>query len=224
MSVIIPAAGLGTRMKSYGPKSLIKINDTTIIEQQIKYINKFFYRPQIILVVGYQAEKVKLALKKKKITVVENKDWATTNVVSSIGLGLQHSIYNNVLIIYGDLVFNECTLKVPFGAYSMILTDTYGLMKDEEVGCTVSGNVVEHMMYDLPNKWAQIAYFTNKEKVLLDKISTEKKYDNYFGFEIINMIINSGGQFAVYNNQDIRITDIDSSKDLLRVEDILLCK
>ena len=32
ISVIIPAAGMGRRMKSYGPKPLIKIGNSTIIK------------------------------------------------------------------------------------------------------------------------------------------------------------------------------------------------
>ena len=31
-SIIIPAAGMGRRMKSYGPKPLIKIGNLTIIK------------------------------------------------------------------------------------------------------------------------------------------------------------------------------------------------
>ena len=37
LTVIIPAAGIGRRMKSYGPKSLIKIGNSTIIKNQIRF-------------------------------------------------------------------------------------------------------------------------------------------------------------------------------------------
>jgi UDP-N-acetylglucosamine pyrophosphorylase len=37
LSIIIPAAGVGYRMKSYGPKALIEVSkNTSIIEKQIK--------------------------------------------------------------------------------------------------------------------------------------------------------------------------------------------
>ena len=35
ISIIIPAAGVGRRMKSYGPKPLIKVGNSTIIKNQI---------------------------------------------------------------------------------------------------------------------------------------------------------------------------------------------
>lgn len=223
ISVIIPAAGFGSRMKSYGPKALIKIkDDLTIIENQLKYLYRYLYKPQIILVAGFEDTKVYTYMEKRRnVLVVTNKHWDTTNVVSSIGIGLQHAIHPNVLIVYGDLVFNAWTLKIPLSQDSMILTDKYGLMKNEEVGCIVQGNVLENMMYSLPNKWAQIAYFTGKEQRLFKQICTDKAYSTYFGFEVVNMIINSGGRFTAHSHPRMRITDIDSSKDLTKVQEII---
>lgn len=222
ISIIIPAAGFGSRMKSYGPKSLIKIkNDLTIIENQLRYIYKYFYKPQVILVAGLDAGKVRESLSKRDVTVVENLNWEHTNVVSSIGIGLDLAKHKHVLVIYGDLVFNAWTLKAPFGTYSMLLTDKYGLMKQEEVGCTVYKNTVLQMMYDLPNKWAQIGYFTGKELEMLKEICIENKYLNYFGFEAINMIIDKGGHFSAFSPPRMKITDIDSSRDMHKIGKIL---
>lgn len=223
ISVVIPAAGFGSRMKSYGPKALVKIkNDLTIIENQLKYLYRYLYKPQIILVAGFEADRVRTAMSNhRNVIVVENEQWDTTNVVNSIGIGLQHTIHTNILIVYGDLVFNAWTLKVPLGHTSMILTDKYGLMKDEEVGCIVQGNMLENMMYSLPNKWAQIAYFTGREQELFKKVCTDETYSKYFGFEVVNMIISVGGRFMVHSHPRMRITDIDSSKDLTKVQEII---
>ena len=38
ITVIIPAAGIGRRMKSYGPISLVRIGEKTLIERQIEAI------------------------------------------------------------------------------------------------------------------------------------------------------------------------------------------
>lgn len=223
ISVVIPAAGFGSRMKSHGPKSLVKIkNDLTIIENQLKYIYRYLNRPQIVLVAGFEAPKVKAALEhRRNVLVVDNPRWESTNVVKSIGIGLQHTIYPNILVIYGDLVFNAWTLKVPLGPSSMVLTDRYGLMKDEEVGCIVQNNMLENMMYSLPNKWAQIAYFTGKEQEMLKHECAKESHSSYFGFEIVNIIINSGGKFIAHSHPRMKITDIDSSKDLALVREII---
>jgi len=223
VSIIIPAAGIGSRMKSYGPKALIKIKeDLTIISNQLKYINKYFHKPEIILVAGFGYSKVEAAMSRKKnVKVIENAAWATTNVMSSIAIGMEHASYDNILWLYGDLVFNAWALKVPFGSYSIIVTDKKGFMKDEEVGCIVESNIVEHMMYGLPNKWAQIAYFTGNETDILKDLCRNPEYYQYFGFEIINKIIGQDGKFTAYSNNRIRITDIDSSRDLVKIQDII---
>jgi len=223
ISVIIPAAGLGSRMKSYGPKSLVKIKDNlSIIENQLKFIYKYLNKPQIILVTGYESKLVESCVQKyKNITVVRNEEWEDTNVVASIAKGLEFVKHENVLIIYGDLVFNAWTLKVPFGNDSMVLVDKKGFMKEEEVGCTVQSNMLENMMYGLNYKWAQISYFTKHELILLKRFLKNPLYNTFFGFEIINMIISSGGKFIAHSNPRMKIIDIDSSRDLIQVEEII---
>ena len=58
-SIIIPAAGMGRRMRSYGPKSLIKITtQKTIIQNQLEIIKDNFVNHEIILVCGFEAEKL----------------------------------------------------------------------------------------------------------------------------------------------------------------------
>ena len=58
-SIIIPSAGMGKRMRSYGPKSLIKIApDKNIVENQIEIINNNFTNHEIILVCGFEADKL----------------------------------------------------------------------------------------------------------------------------------------------------------------------
>ena len=42
--VIIPSAGIGRRMKSYGCKSLLSIKDKRLIDIQLEYINSRFVR------------------------------------------------------------------------------------------------------------------------------------------------------------------------------------
>ena len=77
-------------------------------------------------------------------------------------------------------------------------------------------------MYDLPNKWGQIAVFVGKELELLKQLCWDEKNYTKFGFEIINQIINKGGRFQCIQNPNIKIVDIDSSKDIQKAKEILL--
>ena len=96
-------------------------------------------------------------------------------------------------------------------------------MGNDEVGCIVDKKgYLTNMMYDLPNKWGQISVFTNKELKLLKQLSWNEKNSTKFGFEIINQIIESGGKFKCIQNKNIKIVDIDNSKDIQRAKEILL--
>ena len=222
MGIIIPAAGLGKRMKSRGPKPLIKIaEDTTILENQIKNIENYFENHKVVLVCGFEADRL-MNESPSDFIKVENEFYEDTNVARSIGLALRTINHlERVLIIYGDLVFNKKALEVlTYNTSSVFaLGDFIG---EEEVGCIINpeGNL-EHMMYDLPHKWSQIAYFQGDELEHLKEIVWNRNNNKLFGFEIINKIMERGGQFKCSYVPDIKIVDIDTSKDIQKAKQIL---
>lgn len=215
-SIIVPAAGMGTRMKSYGAKCLIEIAGKPLIYKQIDTIGKVIRSFEIILVCGFDAESVKKKVKQRKnVKVVENVDFETTNVVKSIQLGLEQTSYDDVIILYGDLVFNRHAIMAPFGSQSTIVIDKDdGFMKRHEVGLVCSKHQVTNFMYGLPQKWAQIAYLTGNELALARNITKAPQTAKWLGFELLNAIIDNGGVFAGYCPKHIRAIDLDSSVDV----------
>ncbi len=106
IDIVIPAAGLGKRMKSYGAKPLIKIRgNTSIIDNQIRILKKFLPNSNIIIVCGFDADNL-MNKTDENIVKIENENYVGTNVVRSIGMGLR-ATKRDVLIVYGDLIFNE---------------------------------------------------------------------------------------------------------------------
>ena len=106
-SIIIPAAGQGLRMKSYGAKPLIKLTpDLTIIQNQLNIITDKFRSYEVILVTGFESQRV-MRETPQDIIKIENERYDETNVCRSIGIGLRAATTNRVLIIYGDLVFRS---------------------------------------------------------------------------------------------------------------------
>ena len=220
-SIIIPSAGMGKRMRSYGPKSLIKITpEKNIVENQIEIINDNFTNHEIILVCGFEADKL-MNNTPKNLIKIENENYENTNVVRSIGLGLRAATSENVLVIYGDLVFNEETIKNLKPQCSSLIIDNSSTMKDDEVGCNISNNYVEQMLPDIENKWAQIAFLIGDELEMFKKICWNRDKSHYFGFEAMNEIIEKGGKFKSLSPQGMKITDVDSSKDLATASEIL---
>lgn len=215
VSIVIPTANYRHRLKHAGVRSLVEVApNVTLLDHQIKCIYTHFYNPEIILVTGYEEEKVKASLPtKSKIKTVHNANWEQSNVFASLRLGMSVATHPRVLWIYGDLLFNHFMLRAPFSNYSMVLIDRYGAMKSN-LGCIEHEQYAENFMYDIPNTWAQIAYFTGKELELLHTLSKETNNQSCYGFEALNHIIRQGGKFSVFSPKNGKITDLDDKEDL----------
>ena len=223
IGVIIPAAGMGRRMKSYGPKPLIKIGNSTIIKNQINLLQTYFGSTTLVLVCGFKSVLL-MNETPNYILKVENELYADTNVARSIGMGLRViSTASKVIVVYGDLVFNSDTLKnIDLEESSIVLADQ--AMGEGEVGCVIDSQTQQltNLMYDLPHKWGQIAIFMDKELELLKTLCWDEKNYTKFGFEIINQILYKGGRFKCIQSPNIKIVDIDNSKDIQKAKEILL--
>ncbi len=221
-TVLIPAAGMGHRMKCYGPKSLIKITPKlTIFQHQLNIIKKTLRnKPNIILVTGFHANKVMNNIP-DDIVKLENENYENTNVTRSIGIGLRAITTNHVIIIYGDLIFNKYALQFPIDDKSRLIIDSSNTMTKDEVGCVIHNKIIEHVGYDLDNKWAQILYLTGKELRLAQTLCWNPNFYRYFGFEMINEIIKRGGEFKIFKPCKIQANDVDCIKDLDIVRKII---
>jgi len=215
ISIIIPAAGMGYRMKSYGPKALIKLNKRyTLIERQIRILKKNYPKSEIFVVVGFESEKIIAALSKYSVKFIFNPIHQDTNVLYSIGLAIMAASFDEVLIVYGDLVFNHRAVKELRGN-SKIIIDANGFMKKEEVGVVISSdNCITNMSFGIDTKWSQITYLKGMELEIFKDISTRSECKNWFGYEGINYIIDNGGRIESVSHKLIKVFEIDGVKDL----------
>jgi NDP-sugar pyrophosphorylase family protein len=218
-NILIPAAGLGTRMRSYNAKPLIRIAKKTLIQHQLDIINNQWVKNTITIVAGYDANKVMNAVP-NKIIKVENESYENNNVVRSIGLGLRANTTDSVIIIYGDLFINSSSLKFECGNESFLVVDDKN-MDINEIGCTINNNKIEYMRYDTPMRWAQIAYLTGMELALMKNIAWNPNNKNLYGYEAINIILDRGGQFKSVHIPGAFFRDIDCAKDITYIEENL---
>lgn len=202
-------------MKSYGPKSLIPLSSSqTVIDRQIGILRREYPLSEIIVVVGYEADHVMKHLG-KAARPVENENYETTNVLRSIGMGLRAASHNRVLIVYGDLVFTPSAIRLAKGR-SVALVDNKGQIEDEEVGVTVVDGRITQFAYDLPTKWAQIVYLTGRELELFKKVAWNREHQKWYGFEGLNKVVEAGGIIHVAEPRRMKITEIDTSRDIER--------
>jgi bifunctional N-acetylglucosamine-1-phosphate-uridyltransferase/glucosamine-1-phosphate-acetyltransferase GlmU-like protein len=222
ITVIILAAGCSYKMKSYGARCLITLpNNMTVLERQIQIVKKAFTNVEIILICGVDAIKVMNSIA-DPIIKIENENYETTSSVRSLAIGLRAATSNKAIIIFGDLVFNEETLLNLDHSTSGLLLDNSGIMNKNTAGCIINtDNMIENMSYDLENKWVQIGLFVNKELALLKQIVWGKNKDKLLMFEVINDVINRGGQLKMLKPANMKIIDIDSAKDLHLIKRVI---
>lgn len=222
-SIIVPTAGIGVRVLK-SPKALIELEDgSKVIERQYEIIRSVYPDSELIFITGFKSEKVEQVLKGKKAKVVKNNYFYRTNVSQSIDLGIKTAKNNNILVIYGDLVFNkELLSNLPFNSGSFVLVDNKGFMRKDEVGVNVQQNKVNNMSYGLETKWSQCFYMNSKESALFVKCCENQKSYNKFGFEIINSIIENNGSFYAFEQKDNIVYEIDSYKDLKKINENII--
>lgn len=214
LTIVIPAAGLGRRMKSYGPKALIEVAPRqTLIGRQLWILREHFPRAELVVVVGFEAEKVARTLP-AWVRVVKNEQYEVTNVARSVEMGLRVSRSERVLVVYGDLVFSPGTFAgLPMGE-SFALLDTQGQLRELEVGCTVVDGEVTYLSYGLPTKWAQIMLLTGRELALFRRLALPNAKRKHFGYEILNEVLEHDGRLAAIEPVKMKLVEIDTSKDI----------
>ena len=220
ITVIIPAAGTGRRMKTYGPKPMINIGKKTILQRQIDIIKEYFKSVRFIIVTGFESDKL-IQNSPKDFIKLENELYKETNVARSVSIALNAVESDRVLVLMGDLVFSKEAIGML--DYSSSCTsasiDSY---REAEVGCIISKNgVLLNMMYDLELKWNQIVYLQGKELKLFKEACTKRKNKKLFLFEIMNKVIDKGGKIKCIINDKIKVIDVDNSKDLLKIKEII---
>lgn len=116
MKTIILAAGQGTRLRPLTddkPKCMVEVNGRSIIERQLDTMHLCGIKADDITVIaGYCGDMLKERLKEKKINIIINKDFETTNMVCSLMCARSlMEAHDDILISYGDIIYNESVLK-----------------------------------------------------------------------------------------------------------------
>ncbi len=220
ISFIIPTAGIGRRMKSYGPKSLLNIKpNLPLLNYQIKQIKSCYPESEIIVVVGFESHKL-FGIIQPEVRVVENENYENTNIVRSISFGIRASIYDNIFIVPGDMAFNKNTILNVDVNKSFAIIDKNDEMPKEIVGINYTNSKVLHFSFGLNTKWSTLAYLTQKEAIEFRKYIHDKKNMNCYMYEILNTIIDRGGQINAEFPQEMQILKIHNPKDVTTLQNI----
>jgi len=221
LNIIIPAAGIGKRMKSYGPKCLVNLqNYKSILHHQLKTIQSIYPHSKIFIVAGFEKLKIYEFVKKwdnsehilgsPKVEVLENNEYDTTPYNQSINIGMSKCKVDSALIVMGDILFNKHTLNKLRFDKSFVIYNSDSQIKSKEVGLQVIDGYASYFGYGLQKKWAQIVYLRGNEFRLFRCLSKS----NLFTFEIFNKIIDAGGKLKAIEPSFMRVFEVDSVRDI----------
>jgi len=220
ISIIILAASPGYRMKSYGPRALLKTDDGKTILQQILDCSSYHFPGSEILVsVGFEADKVIKDLQ-KEVVIVENQLYETTNMIEECRLCLNAATNDSAVIIHGDLIFNVNTLEnlTKFG--SSIVVDNHENMNLDEIGITEVNKNATIFSYGLGTKWCYITYLEDKEFSLFKQFCANRDRNKLFVCEGLNHVLDNGGNLRCIENEGMKISKIENSRDLLQNNEV----
>lgn len=116
MKVIILAAGQGTRLRpltDHQPKCMVEINGKRIIDRQIDVMLACGIEEKNIFIVGgYCSDVLEEHFKNRDIRIIHNREYETTNMVCSLMCaGAEIEFSEDVLVSYGDIIYNENVLN-----------------------------------------------------------------------------------------------------------------
>jgi len=206
ITVIMICDTPGYRMKSYGPPSLITIGPKKLIDHQIAAIKKNIKNPEIILCVGYDADKVNKYIRTKynklNVRIVENQIFNHSNTCEGMRLALNNTHNDKVIVLDGNIMFKADTLAQINLRQSAVLCEQ-NPSDNLQVGFNLNeANTIEHFAYGASNLWSEIFFLNNSDIIdSLRKIVSSTEYKTKFMFEALNDLLKTRHKLKMIGNE-----------------------
>jgi choline kinase len=221
-SVVILAAGMGSRLGRSLPKPLTELADgRTIMRQQLDNIRAAYGNVPVTIVVGYRAEAIVEAF--PEATFVYNDEYDTTNTSQSLLRALRESANGGVLWMNGDVVFDPQVLvrsaHLIESDQSFVTVNTSSV-SDEEVKYTVTPEgYIRELSKTVVGGLGEavgINYISSSSKATLITQLGRVKNQDYFERGLELAIEQNNLLVEPVNISDLYAVEIDFAADLER--------
>lgn len=233
MTYIILAAGKGDNLYPLTlkyPKTSYRLDEnTTVLQHMIRTIRKYDKHAEIVVVLGYLAEVVKNELRDDNVKFVVNPFYEVTNSISSLWFAREYLERENVAIIHGDVIYDECIVE----NYLVKDTECPYVLVDSSVKISDSYNVVikdEQVMImskKLENYDARYCCMTKLDAVSsrlikseVDSMINSDMYDQFFEDSLVQMIMFHDFQLQAVDIRGYAWSEVDGVDDLLNAKRI----
>lgn len=212
LAIILLCSGVPYGMKTYGPKQLLPTKfGCTLIEHQINVISSLYKNSELIVVLGYEADKI--IKRRPKARIIENQLFETTADAEQLRLAMNSTNKRNLLIISGDLFFNEDALH--FNRKKTCVLSSEKTRNKNEIGASVNGENLLFLSYEIRDiKWDNIIFIHERNYSHLYNITHNRENSVLYLSEIINEMLKKDIQIQNITNKYSIAHKIDTSNDI----------
>lgn len=219
MRAIILAAGMGTRLRPLTidtPKPLIKINNESIIERQIKFLLEVGIN-EIIVVTGYLNKKFDFLREKYGVKIIHNDKYDVYNNIYTMYLVKEY--LKDSYVIEGDVYITRNFFKKDIEKSAYFSARKYNYENEWILRVNEKGIVVKIETGSEDNEYIMcgVSYWNEEDaEFIINKLEnyiSGRGFDELFWDDIIKANIESLNiRLESINSDDVY--EIDSIKDL----------
>lgn len=194
-SILLLNAFPDKKIKSFGNKCLLKINNKLhVIDYHVRMFKKIFKDPQIIVVGGFDGKRLNKYIAqqfktKDQVHYIEHDITQQNNTGASIARGLELCVGKNIFIINSSFLLRNKVLSLIDKNNSFVVAQN---SKDGCVGYIENNNRIVNCYYGLPNEILDILYICKNDAGILHNLISQNNIDKYYLFELINLCIQDG--------------------------------
>lgn len=183
-------------------------NNQTLIDKQINIIDSNYKDYEIIIISGFEHEKIVNHIHKSEYTnirIAENKDYKSSNAFDGWRFALNIALAKDTYIIHGDRLFSDSFIK---GKTKNTHTFIHDLDKNNyDLGLSIKDEMFVNMSYGLPNVWSEIFFINKSDFNLIRNIANQYKQRKIYNIECFLNILSKHINISVINqnSQEIKI-------------------
>lgn len=196
--------------RGYKNIPLTLLNESeTIIDRQINIINSNYKNSEIIVISGFEHERLIdhiFSHNYTNVRIVENQNYKSTNTLDGWRLGLNLSLNQNTYIIHGDRIFDDSYIS--YRDSKTTYTIVHDINKNNyNLGLLFDNNKFINMSYGLPNVWSEIFFIHEKDFNITRKLINEYKKRKIYNIESFINELSKNITISVLNKKqkDIKI-------------------
>lgn len=181
-------------MKSKGCSALMRMNkQSTILDNQYDTLTNLLDKPNITYVYGFDSKRLLDFVEEKhyNMDMVYNQDYDKYNDGYSLGL-VADKLNNDTLILLGyQTLTNKISKKIDNLKHNSGVFVTNNI-SDPKIGCVIHDSKITTFNFGLTNYIYDIYYINKECAAYLKTILLTNKHYNYFLFELLNKLLDSG--------------------------------